>query len=90
MQIRNLLHTRIINSYLLRVSHLRYYRSNVKIESHHTLRKLSCWIKTVGRYIFGPLPHIPLIRYLLELFNNIRNILQTDISNEIPLLFVFL
>ena len=39
--------------------------------------------------MFGPLPHIPLIRQLLRFLNNLRNILQTDISNGIPCLFFF-
>ena len=33
--------------------------------------------------MFGPLPHITLIRQLLKFLNNVINILQTDISDVI-------
>ena len=39
--------------------------------------------------MFGPLLHITLIRKILKLLNNLIKILQTDISNGIPSLFVF-
>ena len=40
--------------------------------------------------MIGPLPHITLIMKLLKFLNNHRNILQTDINNGIPCLFLFL
>ena len=82
-------HLRVIR--LLCVCHLRFNRANMPIESHHTLSNLSCWIKvTISRFMFGPLPHIILISKLLKLFNNPGNILQTDIINGMPCLFVFI
>ena len=91
MQVRNLLRIHLRNIQLLRVSRLRSYRANLWIEPHHTLSNLSCWIKvTVSGFIFGPLPHTTLIRQILKCFDNIWNILQTDISNVIPWLFVLI
>ena len=40
--------------------------------------------------VFGPFLHITLIRQLLKLLNNLGNILQADISNGMPCLFLFL
>ena len=40
--------------------------------------------------MFGPISHITLIRQILKLLNNLRNILLTDISNGVPCLFVSL
>ena len=37
--------------------------------------------------MFGPLTHITLIRHILKLLNNLRNILNTDFSNDKPCLF---
>ena len=52
---------------------------------------MSCYIKlTFSRIMCGPLTRITLIRQLLTFLNNLRNILQTDISNGIPWLFFFL
>ena len=85
------LRTRLRFIHLLHVSHLRYYRANVWIDSHHTLSKISCQIKlSVGRFMFGPLTHITLIIRLLKFLDNLWNILQTDISNGIPWIFVLL
>ena len=39
-QIRNILRIYLINTHLLLVSHLRSYRANVQIQSHHALSKL--------------------------------------------------
>ena len=40
--------------------------------------------------MFGPIPHTTLIGKLLKFLNNLRNILQIDISNGIHWLFLFL
>ena len=40
--------------------------------------------------MFGHIPHIILIRQLFKWLNNLRNILQTEISNCIPFLFVLI
>ena len=77
-----------------RVGHFRSYRVNMWIESiryHHTLSKLYLWIKiTISRLMFGPLQHINLIKQILKFLNNIRNVLQSDIINGIPYLFLLL
>ena len=91
MKISNLLRTHIKMIHLLRVGHLCSYKSHVRIEYHHTLSKMYWYIKvTVSRYMFLPLCHITLIRQLPRLLNNLRNILQTEISAGISWLFVFL
>ena len=91
IQIRNILCIHLRNIHFLRVSNLRSYRANVQIESHHTIRNMFCWIKvTSSGFLFGPLPHITLIRQLLRFLNNLLDILHTDISNGIPCLFVIL
>ena len=78
---------------MLRASNLHSYRVNVKIEgisSHHTLSKMYCYIKVnVSGFMFGPLPHTTLIRQLLKLIDNIRNIFHTDISNGMTSIFFF-
>ena len=87
----NILHIHLRNFYPLCVIHLGLYRTNMQIESHQTLSKISCYIKvTVIRFMFRYLLHINLIRKLLQLPNNLWNILQTEIINSIPCLFVFL
>ena len=40
--------------------------------------------------MFGPIPQITLIMQNLKLLNDLRNILQADISNGIPCIFVFI
>ena len=85
------MHTHLRNIHILRVHHLRSYRANVIIESHRTLSKLYFQIKsTVSGFVFGPLQHIILIRHLLKFLNNLRNFLQTVISNGIPCHFILL
>ena len=60
---------------MLHASHFRYYRVNMQVErirSHHTLIKLSCYVKvTVSGFKFGPLPHITVIRQLFKLLDNL-------------------
>ena len=74
-------------------SRCRSYMVNVQVEgisSHHTLWKLSCWIKvTVSRLMFGPTPLITLIMKIFKLPNNLWEVLLTVISNEIPC-FIYL
>ena len=83
-----ILHTHLIIIYLWPDSHFSSYGDNIQIDYHHTLSMLYFWIKvTVSSYMFGPITHITLISQLLKLLNNLRNILQTDISNGIPCLF---
>ena len=84
--IRNLLRL-----HFLRVSHLSSYRANIQVESHHKLSNMSCQINaTVSRFMFLPLLHITLIRKLLKFLNNIITILQPEIINGTPRLFVFI
>ena len=88
--IRGLLHTRLRVTYLWCASHLRSFKDNVQIDYHCTNINLYFWIKvTVSRLMFVTTPHITLIRQLLRFLNNIINILQTDISNVIPCIFLF-
>ena len=79
---------------MLCASHLRSYRVNViigGIRYHHTLIRMPFWIKlTFGGFMFGPLPHITLIKQIFKLLDNLWKILHTDISNCIPFLFLFL
>ena len=56
-------------------SNFRAYRVNVRVEgirSHHTLLRISCWVKlTVSRLMFGPPPLVTLIKELVKIPNNL-------------------
>ena len=90
LKIRNIFCTHLRIIHLLRVSHLRSYRTNTHIEYRHTFRKMSFQINlTYSRLMFGNLPHMNLIRQILKCLNNHRTILKTDISNGVSCLFFF-
>ena len=69
------------------ISNFCSYRLNVRAEgisSHHTLRKICCWVKvTISRLVFGPLLLITFISQFLKLLNNIRKVLLPNISDVI-------
>ena len=60
------------------------------IRSHHTLCKFPDYMKVAGsRLMFGPLILISKFPNSLKLFDNLRKILLTDISDGIPCPFLF-
>ena len=79
---------------MFRSCHFCSYMVNMRVEgiiSHHTLHKLSFWVKfTVIRLIFAALLLVNFIRQVFKLPDNLWKVLLTDISNGIPYLFAFI